>query len=89
MVSANPGMTVGTYELRGGVYSQEVFEENSATLVSAFGSSNYATNPNYVDCSVPGMTAVSTIYGATYAYDDYWYCMASNYSYCDEGWPVF
>ena len=89
MALANPGMTAGTYELRGGVYSQEVYEENSAILVSAFGSSNCEINSDHVNCSVPGMDAFSAVHGTSYTRDDYWYCMASNYSYCDEGWPIF
>ena len=86
---ANSGMTAGLYGLQGGIYSQESYEDNSATLLSAFGSSNCEISSEYTSCSVPGISAVASIYGYAYAYDDYWYCMAYNTSNCGEGWPVF
>ena len=94
MVSANPGMTAGTYELRGGVYEQglvskPVSEANAQRLLTAFGSQNCTTEAEYISCEVPGYTAVSNNVGTVYSCDDYWYCMSSNRNYCDEGYPVF
>ena len=94
MALANPGMTAGTYELRGGVpedglVSKPVSEANSQVLLTAFGSQNCTTWEGSIGCEASGISAVSNDQGIVYAYDDYWYCMASGNSYCDEGWPVF
>ena len=75
MAAANPGMTAGTYELRG--YTDDTyFIQNAKTIYDAFGakcSSNPYTTAlsSDFDCSVSGLNAFAHAYGGVYAYDGY------------------
>ncbi|MBR2828394.1 MAG: hypothetical protein IKE70_04100 [Bacilli bacterium] len=80
MVQANPGMTAGTYELRGGINESSASEktyhiQNAKTIYDAFGtncSSNpYTTTPSSdFYCSVSGLEAAVNSIGSVYAEDD-------------------
>ena len=56
MASANPGMTAGTYELKGGDNGAS-YNANKATLLSAFGSTYCTDYSSYVNCDVSGLRA--------------------------------
>ena len=62
MAAANPGMTAGTYALKGGIEerdlaSRPIYEANKQVLLKAFGSS-YCTDYNsYFRCEVSGLGA--------------------------------
>ena len=82
MAAANPGMTAGTYELRGytdGTY----FIQNAKTIYDAFGTqcseNPYSTTPSaYFNCSVSGLDAYASANGGVDAGD-------GGGSYCDVG----
>jgi prepilin-type N-terminal cleavage/methylation domain-containing protein len=62
MASANPGMTAGTYTLRGGINesklaSKPIFEANKQVLLKAFGSSHCKDYTLSFDCQVPDLVA--------------------------------
>jgi len=64
MATANPGMTVGTYSLRGGIdesseTTKTVYETNKAMLLRAFGS-NYCDENNTSEfvCSVSNLKSI-------------------------------
>ena len=56
MAQANPGMTAGTYYLKGGD-SGASYEANKATLLSAFGSSYCSDSSSNFNCIVSGLYA--------------------------------
>ena len=68
MATANPGMTAGTYYLKGGDNGAS-FEENEATLLSAFGSTYCTANSSGFSCNVSGLYAYASPYGGVCAGD--------------------
>ncbi len=85
MASANTGMTAGTYYLKGGD-SGRAYNENKATLLSAFGSSNCTDYSSNFDCSVSGLNAHANSYGRVRVNDDAGSnCIVDRYgiSFCD------
>ena len=87
MASSNPGVTAGTYALRGtgATYnSQEdeyeddspYYEANKATLLSAFGSSNCVDNSFTCSfmCSVPNLDVTIAANGHVETSIDNWHC---------------
>ena len=64
MAQDNPGVTAGTYYLRGGINEsslaeQPVYEANKAVLLSAFGSSYCSGGSSHFDCHVSGLSATA------------------------------
>ncbi|MBR6949105.1 MAG: hypothetical protein IKH54_02860 [Bacilli bacterium] len=66
--TANPGMTAGTYQIRG-ADSGNNYNLNKTTLLSAYGSSYCTDNTSYLYCSVPGLEAYSKNSGSLYVRD--------------------
>ena len=62
MATANPGMTEGTYYLKGGDNGAS-YEENKATLLSAFGSTYCTEYSSNFRCYVSGLDAGAYSYG--------------------------
>lgn len=62
MVTANPGVVAGTYYLRGGDNGR-AYNENKATLLSAFGSSYCIEHSSDFSCTVSGLYAYIDSYG--------------------------
>ena len=92
MATSNPGMTAGTYYLRGGVNesslaTKPVYEANKAVLQSAFGtSSGYCTDSSSdFICHVSDLGADAYTNGYVDAYDVSMQCEVDNdsTSYCD------
>ena len=81
MVGANPGMTAGTYYLRGGVNEESltdkpIYEANKAVLLSAFGSSYCTDSVSNFRCSASGLSiAVHSDGFVTSSGNDSWYCL--------------
>ena len=76
MAQAIPGMTAGTYYLRGGAgdesesAEQPIYEANKATLLSAFGSSYCFSDSSGFYCAVTGLLSAGAYSsGDVYAYD--------------------
>ncbi len=85
MAQANPGMTSGTYTLRGagatynqstGVYNNDspYYNTNKQTLLTAFGSSNCSIYSSIVRCNVSGLGARADSGGGVSAFDGSAYC---------------
>ena len=66
IASANPGMTAGTYYLKGGDNGR-AYNENKATLLSAFGSSKCKDYSSSFGCSVSGLSASANSNGGVNA----------------------
>ena len=83
IASANPGMTAGTYYLKGGD-SGRSYNENKATLLSAFGSSYCTDNSSTFFCGVSGLFAYANSDGGVGASDADSYCNVDGggYSFC-------
>lgn len=92
MAESNPGMTAGTYYLRGGVdeymdSNKPFYNANKETLFSAFGSSNCTASTTTTSCEVPGLhAAAATFDGNIAAYvDDNNICFVNGgNSYCSS-----
>ena len=69
MATANPGMTAGTYYLRGGDNGR-AYNDNKATLLSAFGSGNCTESSFAFACRVSGLLAYANSNGNVRAIDD-------------------
>ena len=77
MATANPGLTAGTYELRGGIdeseeTNQAYFEANVDVLLSAFGSSvcvDYSADIGDYGCEISGLGVNATSEGDVDATD--------------------
>ena len=87
----NPGMTAGTYYLRGGIpemvsSEKPIYDENKATLLSAFGSSNCTEGSSDIGCSVPDLNAAAATIGniATYTNDNTICFVNGGVAYCYE-----
>ena len=90
MAQANPGMTAGTYTLRGGagdesaLVEKPIYEANKTVLKTAFGeNTSYCTdNSSGFSCRVSGLHAR----GYVHADDDSTYCYVNNdgCSNCEE-----
>ena len=65
MVANNPGMTAGTYYLKGGTNGNS-YNYNKSVLLSAFGSSYCANNSSNYYCTATGLTARA--YSTDYVY---------------------
>ena len=95
MAQNNPGMTAGTYYLKGDKTFEYVnntwecmsqyddgngnclapsYNENKATLLSAFGSTNCSDYSSYFSCSVSGLGAYASSDGSVHADVGSWYC---------------
>lgn len=85
MASLRPGMTAGTYSLRGNGASYNsstnsynddsvYYETNKATLLRAFGSTYCEDNSTYFDCSSGNFYANVRSNGAVSAIADNWCC---------------
>ena len=85
MVTANPGMTAGTYYLRGGDNGR-AYNDNKATLLSAFGSTYCINNSSYFYCNVSGLSASADSSGFVSAVDGSAFCRVHDDgdSYCNE-----
>ena len=84
MASANTGMTAGTYYLKGG--DRRAYNENKATLLSAFGSNHCSDHSSDINCGVSGLHAVVDSKGYVDVYnDDDFYCTADGISHCFIG----
>ncbi|MBR7042265.1 MAG: hypothetical protein IKI04_02065 [Bacilli bacterium] len=68
MAANNTGMTAGTYYLKGGDNGRS-YNENKATLLSAFGSTYCSDNSSGFDCSVSGLNAGAYLNGNVEAND--------------------
>ena len=66
LATANSGMTAGTYYLKGGDNGRS-YNENKATLLSAFGSSYCTGYSSNFDCGVSGLHAGAYSNGNVYA----------------------
>ena len=97
MAQANPGMTAGTYTLRGAgatydsannQYNNDspYFETNKQTLLTAFGSSNCSVSSSIVHCNVSGLDAYAYAHGDVNANDGSAYCSVDRggYSNCSS-----
>ena len=69
MAANNTGMTAGTYYLKGGDNGRS-YNENKATLLSAFGSSYCTDYSSYFRCGVSGLRADAYSDGDVSANDD-------------------
>ena len=74
MATSNPGMTAGTYYLRGGVDEEDaaikpVYEKNKETLLKAFGST-YCEVTGHIYCLVPGLHVYAYDMGYVKAHDN-------------------
>ena len=67
MATNNPGMTVGTYYLKGGDNGR-AYNENKAILLTAFGSSYCTDYSSLFSCSVSGLAASADSNGNVNAY---------------------
>ena len=84
MATANPGMTAGTYYLKGGD-NGAAYEENKATLLSAFGSTYCTDYSSNFYCIVSGLSAYAISDGRVSADDalgSNCYVYADGSSYC-------
>ena len=85
MAQANPGMTAGTYELRGGVdetslIEKPIYEANKEVLYSAFGMSNcYQID----ECGISGFIACANVDGEVDVINDYNRCIIHSVGYRD------
>ena len=68
MASANPGMTAGIYELKGGDNGAS-YGTNVSTLTTAFGLSNCTDYTSYFLCNVSGLLAFADLSGSVTAND--------------------
>ena len=68
MAANNPGMTAGTYYLKGGDDGRS-YNDNKTTLLSAFGSSYCNDYSSSFDCGVSGLYAYAHSYGNVNADD--------------------
>ena len=87
MAQANPGMTAGTYAIRGGINENSttekpVFELNKAIILQAFGSANCTNESN---CGISNLTVRFTDNGMVMAFNGDWDCSIyyGGASYCD------
>ena len=69
MATANSNMLEGTYYLKGGDNGR-AYNENKATLLSAFGSSHCTDKSSYFYCIVSGLYVYAYSNGSVYAYTD-------------------
>ena len=84
MASANPGMTAGIYELKGG-NGGVAYMNNRAVLLSAFGSVNCNDHTSSLYCTVSDLGAAAWNDGHVQRSDTiYCFCQVSNNgrSYC-------
>ena len=95
MAQANPGMTAGTYYLRGLVDEYDtsekpVNEANKAALLSAFGSSNCTEYSSTVDCSVSDLRVYMYSDGfVSITVNPYYQCLADTeyqLTVCTDEW---
>ena len=82
MALANPGMTAGTYTLKGGVNervssNKPIYVANKQVLLSAFGSTHCNESDSYCNCfdSDHSISIYAASDGNVYADDFYWFCL--------------
>ncbi len=100
MANNNPGMTAGTYSLRGAgltrlydemqgkyYYEDIPFEENKIVLQTAFGASNCTEENGTYDCSASYLRAGTTMFGDVVASTEYFSCGVTH-SGCSDCDPI-